>query len=80
MHTPAPLRAAVLAVLTATSAPTAMAQGGQDCSCRHAGGRVQLGETACLKRGGKFELAMCDMTANNTSWTFLGEECADLVS
>jgi len=44
---------------------------GPKCLCRYAGHRYALGEFACINS----QLARCDMFLNNTSWTFLEDEC-----
>jgi hypothetical protein len=34
-----------------------------------------MGETTCLRIGGRAELARCEMLLNNPSWTLLNRPC-----
>jgi len=46
-----------------------------DCTCRYDGGRVELGQTVCMKTPQGERLARCDMAINNPSWTFIDALC-----
>jgi hypothetical protein len=46
-----------------------------DCTCRYAGGAVELGQTVCMKTPQGERLARCDMALNNPSWTFIDAPC-----
>ena len=45
------------------------------CPCRHAGGEVLPGGTACLEVDGKRFLARCVMVLNNPSWRQIEDGC-----
>lgn len=45
------------------------------CYCRTADRNFDMGETTCLRIGGRAELARCDMMQNNPSWTLLNRPC-----
>lgn len=79
MATASPFIFAAAAAFIAASAPINVASA-KVCSCRYDGGRVQVGELVCIKRGDRLELAVCAMNANNTTWTFLGRDCNAFVS
>ena len=46
-----------------------------ECTCRHEGGDVMEGGTACLKTPSGFMLARCEKVLNNTSWKNLNQPC-----
>ena len=48
---------------------------GHDCTCLNRGERVLLGETTCIKVGGREFTAQCAMTLNNPSWHYVTEGC-----
>lgn len=50
------------------------------CLCRHAGGTAKQGETVCLIRDGRHQLARCEMVLNNASWHFLEENCGPVAA
>ncbi|HUF86984.1 MAG TPA: hypothetical protein VMM59_06350 [Thermohalobaculum sp.] len=42
-----------------------------DCYCTDStGGRVEMGQTACLTIGQRQVLARCDMSVNNPTWRY----------
>lgn len=41
------------------------------CTCRYQGDDFQQGQQVCIRGN----LATCDMSLNNTSWTFNGQAC-----
>jgi len=45
------------------------------CYCRTAERQFEMGETTCLRIGGRAELARCEMVLNNPSWTLLNRPC-----
>jgi hypothetical protein len=45
------------------------------CYCRTAERQFEMGETTCLRIGGRAELARCEMILNNPSWTLLNRPC-----
>lgn len=45
------------------------------CSCVANGQTYQLGEIACFTLPNGQKRARCDRVLNNTSWTFLDDEC-----
>lgn len=48
---------------------------GPNCTCRHSGGDVQEGDTACIKTPKGMGLARCERVLNNTSWKMLDSPC-----
>lgn len=46
-----------------------------NCTCRHKGGDVIEGQTACIRTPKGMMLAVCDRVLNNTSWKMLGQPC-----
>ena len=63
-----------LAALAASSAPL-VAANGFDCRCIYQSKYFEQGETVCIRAYGTARLARCDMVLNNSSWTFLADEC-----
>ena len=66
------------AALTWTPADAeTMAQGKTvDCYCTDStGGRVEMGQMACLNVGGRAFMARCDMSLNVPIWRDTGEDC-----
>lgn len=61
-------------LLAALVLPT-HAVAGANCTCRHSGGDVNEGQTACIKTHKGMMLAKCERVANNTSWKMLEEPC-----
>jgi len=51
------------------------AQAGANCTCRHAGGDTQEGQTACIKSPKGMTMAKCERVLNNTSWKMLDMPC-----
>ena len=47
-----------------------------DCYCTNRGVRVEIGETACLRVGGREFTARCDMSLNNPAWREERDGCA----
>ncbi len=48
-----------------------------DCFCTDTDGRrVDKGQTACLRVGGKEFLARCGMSLNNPAWRKVQDDCA----
>ena len=45
------------------------------CECRSRGGKVPLGQTMCMRRGGKMVTMQCALVLNNTSWRQVAEGC-----
>jgi hypothetical protein len=63
-----------VAVLLLAGAGAAVAD--DDCYCINStGGRVAIGEVACLKTNRGMQEARCGMVLNNTSWIFSGKPC-----
>ena len=48
---------------------------GPNCTCRHSGGDVEEGQTACIKGPKGMTMARCDRVLNNTSWKMLDTPC-----
>ena len=48
---------------------------GPNCTCRHSGGDVQEGQTACIKSPKGMTMARCERVLNNTSWKMLDAPC-----
>jgi hypothetical protein len=46
-----------------------------ECYCTNRGEKVAVGDTACLRIGGRDYLAQCDMSLNNPIWRRLSEGC-----
>ena len=47
-----------------------------DCYCTDSqGGRVELGESICLRVDGRMFMAQCDMSLNVPIWRDTGEGC-----
>ncbi|MEM9795651.1 MAG: hypothetical protein AAF919_04135 [Pseudomonadota bacterium] len=47
-----------------------------DCYCTDStGGRVEMGQRACLTVGGRMFMATCDMSLNSPIWRDTGESC-----
>lgn len=61
-------------ILISLSVPAFAGPNG-NCTCRHAGGDVIEGQTACIKTPKGMMLAVCDRVLNNTSWKMLGQPC-----
>lgn len=61
---------------------TAFAGPNGNCTCRHKGGDVIEGQTACIRTSKGMMLAVCDRVLNNTSWKMLDQPCptAGLIS
>lgn len=53
----------------------ALANAGEDCTCRHQGNDIPEGQTICMKTPSGMQMAKCDRVLNNTSWKMLGTEC-----
>jgi hypothetical protein len=51
------------------------AQAGPECTCRHSGGEVAEGQTACIKSPTGMKMARCETVLNNTSWKMLDAPC-----
>jgi hypothetical protein len=63
-----------VAVLLLAGAGAAVAD--DDCYCINStGGRVTVGDVACLKTNRGMREARCGMVLNNTSWIFTGKSC-----
>ena len=45
------------------------------CYCRTGERIFDMGETTCIRVGGRAELARCDMMQNNPSWRLLNRPC-----
>lgn len=60
--------------LAAVALP-APALAGPDCTCRHSGGDVHEGQTACIKGPNGMTMARCEKVLNNTSWRMLDQPC-----
>lgn len=61
---------ATAALITAPLLPAAA-----DCACRYPEGKVQEGETACIRTPDGRQLAVCEKVLNNSSWRFTGRPC-----
>ena len=48
---------------------------GPECTCRHEGGDVAEGQTACIKSPNGMKMARCEKVLNNTSWKILDTPC-----
>lgn len=48
---------------------------GPECTCRHSGGEVAEGQTACIKSPTGMKMARCERVLNNTSWKMLDTPC-----
>lgn len=48
---------------------------GPNCTCRHSGGDVNEGQTACIKTPKGMAMARCERVLNNTSWKMLDVPC-----
>lgn len=48
---------------------------GPNCTCRHAGGEVAEGQSACIKTPKGMSMARCERVLNNTSWKMLDMPC-----
>ncbi|MCB1384907.1 MAG: hypothetical protein KDJ80_03110 [Nitratireductor sp.] len=48
---------------------------GPNCTCRHSGGDVEEGQTACIKGPKGMTMARCERVLNNTSWKMLDAPC-----
>ncbi len=46
-----------------------------DCYCTNRGARVELGQTACLRVGGRRFTARCAMSLNNPTWREVKDGC-----
>ncbi|RVT84096.1 hypothetical protein DXV76_10375 [Rhodobacteraceae bacterium CCMM004] len=72
-------RLALIAALCATPAlaDVTTPQGRTiDCYCTDStGGRVELGESICLRVDGRMFMARCEMALNNPIWRDTGEGC-----
>lgn len=66
--------AAALA-LPGISAFYSSAFAGPECTCRHAGGDVPEGQTACINSPNGMKMARCEKVLNNTSWKMLDAPC-----
>lgn len=51
------------------------ANAGPNCTCRHSGGDVEEGQTACIKGPKGMTMARCERVLNNTSWKILDAPC-----
>lgn len=60
-----------------TPAPPKEGYSYPDCYCTDSvGKRIEMGEQACLRIGGRDVLAICDMSVNNPTWRYLdGQGC-----
>lgn len=47
-----------------------------ECYCTNRGERVEIGETSCLRIGGREFTARCGMSLNNPAWRDRTEGCA----
>ena len=45
------------------------------CLCRSKAGKSALGETICVRRGGRNVTLRCELVLNNTSWREVEEGC-----
>lgn len=48
---------------------------GPNCTCRHSGGEIAEGQTACIKSPNGMTMARCERVLNNTSWKMLEMPC-----
>ncbi|MGB7336080.1 MAG: hypothetical protein WBD01_09855 [Salaquimonas sp.] len=48
---------------------------GPNCTCRHVGGDVLEGQSACIKSPKGMTMARCERVLNNTSWKMLDTPC-----
>jgi hypothetical protein len=64
----------LLVPLIAATVP-ALADGGFDCRCLYRGQYFEQGVTVCIRVDGRNRLARCEMSLNNSSWTFLKDGC-----
>lgn len=47
-----------------------------DCYCTDStGARIEMGETQCLRVGGRSYLARCEMSLNNPIWREVSDSC-----
>jgi hypothetical protein len=46
-----------------------------ECYCTNRGARVEIGETACLRVGGRRFTALCAMSLNNPAWREVEDGC-----
>jgi len=65
--------AALLFALTALAPAGALAE--HKCQCLYQGKRFEQGQLVCIKVDGAARLARCDMSLNNSSWTFVSNGC-----
>lgn len=61
--------------LSASQFASTPALAGPDCTCRHSGGEVEEGQTACIKSPTGMKMARCERVLNNTSWKMLDAPC-----
>ncbi|MFV0475070.1 MAG: hypothetical protein ACK5MQ_12825 [Pikeienuella sp.] len=47
-----------------------------ECYCTNRGVRVEIGETSCLRVGGREFTARCGVSLNNPAWRDMKEGCA----
>ncbi|MGI9401662.1 MAG: hypothetical protein ACR2O0_10445 [Rhizobiaceae bacterium] len=69
------MKALFSAVLLIALTGPAIAGPNGDCTCRHKGGDVPEGQTACISTPKGMMLALCDRVLNNTSWKMLNQPC-----
>jgi hypothetical protein len=62
-------------VLGGSALFTNTALAGPNCTCRHSGGDVNEGQTACIKTPKGMAMARCERVLNNTSWKMLDVPC-----
>ncbi len=67
--------ALMAAVFGGSALDPQLAQAGPNCTCRHSGGDVLEGQTACIKTPLGMGMARCERVLNNTSWTMLDVPC-----
>lgn len=59
------------ALIAAATAATAEPQ----CLCRYDGKRFEQGQCTCIVISGNARYACCDRVLNNSSWTFVSDQC-----
>ena len=62
-------------ILVGSMALSSNANAGPNCTCRHSGGEIAEGQTACIKSPNGMTMARCERVLNNTSWKMLEMPC-----
>lgn len=70
-----PAFARLLLIPAALIAAAAAATAEPQCLCRYDGKRFEQGQCTCIVISGNARYACCDRVLNNSSWTFVSDQC-----